>query len=309
MDRKRLVVALAAGAACVGGIAFASGALPDKQSNAGDSISQGFSANGWLGDHPTKSWVQGTDASVFSVYSHYHALVSGFVQEPESVTGAEMVGGGDSFAAQASRICAQSRKPRHVSVLLGANDVCNAAASSGDDPTANMYSMDTWQAGIDAGLDQLAACLPEGSTVQMLSMPRVTALYDAGYNKSFWCYDVVWPVAHICRIVTAEPDPDRRAAIGARIDDYNAAEAAEAARYAANDQGINPRGISVVSDWQGSIDEGHPNTSIGTVTFHSSDINGTDCFHPNLVGQRKLACAAWASNPDGSGVPVSSCVQ
>ena len=34
---------------------------PTKQSNAGDSISQGFGANGWPGDHPDLSWVQGTD--------------------------------------------------------------------------------------------------------------------------------------------------------------------------------------------------------------------------------------------------------
>jgi lysophospholipase L1-like esterase len=282
--------------------------LPHKQSNIGDSMSQAFLANSILGDHPSESWVQGTDPRVDSVYTRYRRLVPEFVQEPESVTGAELVGGGDSFPAQASRVCAQSPPPDHVSMLLGGNDVCNRDPSSSDDATANMYSLDTWRAALRAGLDELAACLPAGATVHVLSTPRVDFLYEAGTSKSWWCDWVVWPVVDICPIVTQEPDEGRRRAVGARIDAYNDAMSVELDAYNANVAGVNPSGIAFVTDWQGSMDSGHADTSVGTYQFGAGDIDGVDCFHPNVSTQARLACIAWATNPDGGGDP-SGCFQ
>ncbi len=283
-------------------------APPMKQANAGDSISQGFGANGWPGDHPDLSWVQGTDGRVDSTASRSAASYPGFVQEPESVTGAEMVGGDDNFAAQASRICAQSPLPVRVRVLLGGNDVCNRSRSSSSNAAANLYSVPTWTNALRAGLDQLAACLPPKSVVQILSMPRVDGLYDAGHAKSFWCSWGVWPLASVCRVVTAESNAGRRAQIGARIDEYNDALASEVQAYATNANGKNTRGIGFVTDWVGSMATGHENTSVGTFRFGAADINAVDCFHPNIDGQARLACVAWAKSPDGAG-PYASCFQ
>jgi lysophospholipase L1-like esterase len=283
-------------------------APPTKQSNAGDSISQGFAANGSLGDHPDLSWAQGSDHRVNSTASRYAAAHAGFTQEPESVSGAEMVGGNDNFAAQASRICAQSSKPERVRVLLGGNDVCNRPRSDSADAAANLYSVATWTNALRAGLDQLAECLPPKSVVQVLSMPRVDGLYQAGHDKSAWCYLGVWPLGGVCRVVTAEGDAGRRAQIGARIDEYNDALAAEVEAYATNANGKNGRGVGFVTDWLGRIAAGHANTSVGTYTFTAADINGSDCFHPNIDGQARLACLAWAKSPDGSG-PYASCLQ
>jgi lysophospholipase L1-like esterase len=280
-------------------------APPSKQSNAGDSISQGFGANGWPGDHPDLSWVQGSDDRVSSTASRYAATQPGFTQEPESVSGAEMVGGNDNFAAQAARICAQEPKPTRVRVLLGGNDVCNRPRSGSADAAANLYSVTTWTNALRAGMDQLAACLPPKSVVQILSVPRVDGLYQAGHDKSLWCHWGVWPLAGVCRVVTAEGDPARRAQIGARIDQYNDALAAEVHAYATNANGKNPRGVGFITDWVGSIAAGHENTSIGTYRFGAEDINGVDCFHPNIDGQRKLACLAWAKGPEGNGGYVS----
>jgi lysophospholipase L1-like esterase len=282
--------------------------LPTRHSNAGDSMSQGSGADGWPGDHPELSWVQGTSGSVYSVFMRYQQLVPSFTQQPESISGAEMVGGGNNFAAQAARICAHVEQPQHVSVLLGSNDVCNRPRSSSSDAAANLYSLDTWVNALRAGLDQLAACLPPGATVHVLSFPRVDFLYSAGYAKGLWCPYVVWPTAGICRIVTAEKSGARRAQIGARINAYNEATRAEVSLYEANANGRNPRGVHFVADWQGSVEDGHTNTSVGTYVFRAADINGTDCFHPSTLGQKKLACAAWASNPDGAGV-ISECFQ
>lgn len=308
MKLVRRVVTMTA----LGSLLFATSATatvwapPSKQANAGDSISQGFGANGWPGDHPDLSWVQGTDDRVDSTASRYADSVRGFTQEAESVSGAEMVGGDDNFPAQASRICAQSTKPTRVRVLLGGNDVCNRPRSGSADASATLYSVGIWTNALRAGLDQLAECLPPRSVVQVLSMPRVDGLYEAGHDKSVWCHWGVWPLAGVCRIVTGEKDAGRRSRIGARIDEYNNALATEIDAYARNANGRNPRGLGFVTDWAGSIGAGQTNTSVGTYRFGAADINGIDCFHPNIEGQAKIACLAWSKGPDGTGAP-SSC--
>lgn len=272
-----------------------------KQSNIGDSISQGFGANGFPGDHPRLSWAQGTDDGVRSVYERQTVLYAGFDQEPESVTGAELIGGDDNFPAQASRVCAQDRVPDQVFVLLGGNDVCNRGRSNNSNATANMYSNDTWRAYLRAGIDQLVSCMPTHGVVQVMSMPRVDYLYEAGRDKSLWCSWGIWPIAGVCRIVTAEGNATRRAQIGARIDAYNDIIREEVAAYGANTNRKNSQGLRFVTDWVGSIASGQRNTSVGTFRFSANDINGVDCFHPNVGGQAKLACLGWAVNPGGDG--------
>jgi len=286
-------------------VATTAGALPTKQSNAGDSISQGFDANDWPDDQTQESWVQGSDPDVDSLFTRYAALVPGLTQEPESVDGAEMVGGSDNFAAQAARICAQSPLPDHVEVLLGGNDVCHRAPSTSGDATANLYSLDTWTNALDAGLDQLAACLPPGAVVQVMSVPRVDQLYAAGNAKSSWC-SWTWSIFGICPIVTGETDDGRRAQIGAAVDAYNASLAAEVAAYDGATNGRNQNGVHFVTDWQGSIADGHADTSVGTHAFGGGEIDIVDCFHPNETGQHELACVAWATGPDGDG-DVAAC--
>jgi len=305
--KRASAVGLSAAIVFTLGVTASASALPTKQSNAGDSISQGFDANDHPSDQPQESWVQGTDSAVHSVYSRYIEIVPNFQQEPESVSGAEMIGGTNNFAAQASRICSQSTLPQHVSVLLGGNDVCNRPKSSSGDAAANLYSVETWTNGLRAGLDQLAACLPQGATVQVMSMPRVDQLYSAGHDKSFWC-PITWSLFNICRVVTGEGNASRRAQIGQRVDEYNDALAGEVHAYDANTNGQNSRGIKFVTDWQGSIADGANNTSLGTHLFNKNEINIVDCFHPNKSGQRELACLAWATNPDGSG-SIPACFQ
>lgn len=302
MRRTVLRIVMVGGMLLLAPVALAnSWATATKQANAGDSISQGFGANSIPGDHPRLSWVQGTDSDVGSLFTRYYYANGSYAQQPESVSGAEMVGGDDNFPTQAWRICSQAVKPTRVQVLLGGNDVCNRPRSSSWDAAANLYSVGTWTESLRAGLDQLAACLPPKSVVQVLSVPRVDFLYEAGRSKSLWCSWGVWPMANVCRVVTAEGNAGRRAQIGARIDQYNVALAAEVAAYAQNTNGKNPGGIGFMTDWVGSIAQGKESTSIGTFRFLAQDINGVDCFHPNVDGQSRIACLAWHKGPEGSG--------
>jgi hypothetical protein len=143
--------------------------------------------------------------------------------------------------------------------------------------------------------------LPRGSVVQVVSVVRVDFLRDAGKAKDTTYCPLVWRELDICSIVTAEPDPLRRARVGERIDEWNAALAREVAAFDQDVEGRNPRRIRFTTDWEGSIAEGKRNTSAGTYEFTSPDINQLDCFHASTRGQAKLACVEWAKSVDGVG--------
>jgi lysophospholipase L1-like esterase len=271
-------------------------AQPRKLAGIGDSISQGFSANNLPGDHPDQAFGQGTDSAVNSLYSRYLTQFPGFTKQFQSVTGAEMVGGTNSAAAQAQRVCMQTQKPDRVYILLGGNDVCNRDSNAAD-ATANMYSVMTYRNALKAALDTLAGCLAPGSQVLVLSMPRVDFLYDAGNAKNTIVCNSVWFTASVCRIVTGESSATRRAQIGARVDQYNFGLREE---VRAADVRHSARGVRFLTDWQGPMSS-RPATSVGTYRFTKDDIALDDCFHPYYnTGQKRLACAAWEASEFGS---------
>lgn len=273
------------------GVVFSESAFAqNKVSGIGDSIMQGFSANGRnLGDQEQYSFAQGNDSTVQSIFLRWQASRPGLTQEFVSVSGAEMVGGSNNAAAQAQRICAQPVKPDRVLIQLGGNDVCNRSRNRRGDPTAGMYAANTYRNALTAALDTLGECLPPGAEVLVTSMPRVDYLYEAKASR-FSCR-LIWSFGGICSLVTQESSRSRRRAIGARIDAYNTAlrEATEAAdrRYR------NPTGVRFFTDWVGPMSTA-PNTSVGTYVLKSEDVSNADCFHPFFrTGQRKVACVAW----------------
>jgi len=310
--RPRLSRALAP-AVAIAALALACGGSPApesggpqafKLSGIGDSMMQGFDAStSPLGEQPQNSFAQGTSPSVNSIFSRYQArgqLAGG--KEFVSVTGAQMVGGADSAAAQAGRLCRQAVKPDRIVLLLGANDVCNR-------PTvADLYPVDTFRAALKAALDALGApaCgLPAGTRVHVLSVPRVDQLRAAGLAKdaahAAQCL-LLWSSISICTIVTRETNAAVLAQVGARISEYNVALAEEVAAADAAHGGL--AGIHFTTDWVGTA----PDTSAGTYAFGPADVSDVDCFHPSVAGQRRLACIAWETWELGGG-NVAGCVQ
>lgn len=277
---------------------------------AGDSISQGFAADctsGGLGgllclaagDKPQFNWFDGTSASVDSVHDRYLVLDGGILSERESVSGAEMRGGSDSFAAQAGRILAQVPAPDHVEVLLGGNDVCNRDCTNAANCGNPVYTDTQWRTAVRDGLDPLVAGLPLGSTIYLLGVPRVQDLREVGLVKPGTNCDSQWSSFSVCRIITnggtlnGETYAVRRAGVAERQQRYNEILREEALAYNANTTGQNPRGIEVVTDY---VDETTP--SVGTTAFVPADIDAADCFHPSIAGQNKLALGTWQNNPD-----------
>jgi lysophospholipase L1-like esterase len=300
--------------------------------NLGDSISQGFAADDSkpldLGvvaenpgsifhDEPALSWVQGTDPRVGSIAAHYRARDPGLVLTPLSRSGAELVGKTGSvpnLEKQARAIATTGARPDLVLVLLGGNDVCNRRPSTTADATATMYTLDEWRAAIDRGLTALADVLGEGATVRFVSMPRVDLLPEqvgaapvpivfGGFATSTTCQEL-WTISAaegrpgICKIVTTEASAERRAAIGKRIDDYNAA-LAEAVRRMSGDAKKNPKKIAFQSDWHGALGAGGAkNASGGTFVYEPKHVGRLDCFHPSIEGQKALASLARTATWD-----------
>ena len=276
---------------------------PRKMSVAGDSLSQAALADGTIpSDQPWNSWAYGTNSYVFSILQRTRTFVNPyFWAEPVARDGAKMT---RDFPTQAARICSQWWRPNRVFVALGQNDACSAPRA---DPSlaadAFMPSVTDFVAALQNGLSQLASCLPSGSVVQVVSVVRVDFLYEAGVAKDWLYCPAVWQALGTCRIVTGEPDPQRRATIGQRITDWNAALAAEVARF----DSTNGRGLRFVTDWVGPVDD----TSAGTYRFGPNDLNALDCFHPSNGGQRRLACAEAVTSldPIRNAASVAECFQ
>jgi lysophospholipase L1-like esterase len=299
-NRIALPLCLAVALACGGGGGTPPPPPIGKLSGIGDSIMQGVDADpGSFGEQEQYSFAQGTDPAVNSLFTRYGSPAQEFV----SVSGAEMIGGQHSAVAQAQVICAQTVKPDRIVILLGGNDVCNSAGvdylpSAVEFGEALRSALDTL-GGPDCGL-------PTGASVHVLSMMRVNLLKAAGLAKdaaagNTYC-QALWQLAagQICGIVTLYSDEAALGRIQTRIDEYNQEVAAE---MSAADLIYGTEGrVHFSTDWKGTT----ANTSIGTFTFGADDLSSTDCFHPSVEGQRKLACAAWESW-EGTG-DVSACL-
>jgi lysophospholipase L1-like esterase len=323
-DRQALREALVGIAPGVTQVCQSANAVPPTPARivaSGDSITQGFAADctcnaglfGLLcllcpagGDQPEHSWFDGSSLGL-SFYDLYGGAGSGIISSRVSISGAEMTAGADSFSNQVDDILALVPIPDLAVVELGGNDVCNRDCVDPGHCGNPLYDDATWTAAVEAGLEKLVGfnhptSLPAGSTVYLLGVPRVQDLYAAGLAKqqgtgaidcvSFRDTFNVCEIATLNAPINGEDLPTRLAEISIRIPRYNEILRDLALAYSTNSNGKNPNGIEVVSDY---VNENL--SSIGTTAFGANEINGGDCFHPSLSGQRELAAGAWFSNP------------
>lgn len=270
---------------------------------AGDSIMRGYNADCtgnttfWHllcyagGDQPENSFLDGSSSSVTSLVDRYIVLdpqVTGGKAASES--GSEMTDPAkNNFVTQASAIVNAAAQPVRVFVELGGNDICNRAS------TADLYSDAEWEAAVRAGLEILVNGLPDGSTVLMVSVPRVQDLRAVGIAKQTSTSGVncenFWASYDVCRIATAGGTDltTRLAAIEATQRAYNDLLVTLAGEY---NSLASSTGVEVVADYDPS-----PNVSVGSYRFEPGDINGGDCFHPSVLGQDKLSEIIWGRNP------------
>ena len=269
----------------------------------GDSIMRGYNAdctrNTGLfdflcygsGDKPQYSFFDGSSTSVTSIVDRYLASDPLFTGDKNaSESGSEMTDPTkNNFQTQAAAIVGTATQPVRVFMELGANDICNRAT------TADLYSDQVWENSVRAGLDTLVNGLPDGSTVMMVSVPRVQDLRAVGIAKQQSTSNVncenFWSSFDVCRIATANGTDlaARLAAIDAKQKAYNARMVTLAAQYNAT---ASTTGVEVVTDYDVT-----PNASVGSYSFQPGDINGGDCFHPSIPGQNTLSTVLWNRNP------------
>lgn len=268
-----------------------------KLAGIGDSIMQGFDAHSCelsiCFDQPEFSFAQGTAPEVDSLFLRFEEPGMEFV----SVTGAAMISGGSNAITQAKRLCQQKARPNRIVILLGANDVCNATSI----PT--LPSAEDFATALGDALATLASddcALSQGSSIHVMSIPRLDLLYTSGVAKSGIDCVSKWSTFGICPLATTSPTDETLQGIATAVEDYNAAILKTVAQLQTNTQ--PERELTFSTDY---VDD-TPNSSFGTYNFLPDDLSDVDCFHPSIQGQRKLACTAWESW-QGS-LAVSNCL-
>lgn len=230
----------------------------------GDSITKAFNANSYFRDSPEVSWATGTK-KMAGFESHLEKLqklmpqttVTGFNY---AVTGAVI----NDLSAQVKK--ANAAKPDYLTLLIGANDVCNWTEDYQE-------SLDTFTATLKKNLDSLVAANPK-IKITVSAMPDVYRLWEL--SKTSASCQRVWGFIGLCKQLLGKKLTDQqRLAFKQRWDHANSNIGSAAALY--------PQNVKY-SDYA------------ATYEFSKDDISTHDCFHPSAKGQNTLAQGTWAES-------------
>lgn len=258
-------VLIASGAVLGGGAASAAPPPPTVMAALGDSITAGSMSCSSLAACPANSWSTGT-----AVPSHAQRLRA---VSPSLVAHNLAVPGAASGALPGQAQSAITRGAQYVTIEIGANDACAKNVSSMT-PTA------TFQANVSTAIAALGA---QGTQVFVASIPNLQRMYEL--SKSKLGARLVWGLLGLCQSMLANPtstkaaDVQRRAAVQARVNEYNVAlQQACAAVSTCRFDGF----------------------AVANFAFTSSHISTRDYFHPSVSGQSTLAGVTWSASQWGS---------
>ncbi|MDT0530935.1 GDSL-type esterase/lipase family protein [Micromonospora sp. DSM 115977] len=237
----------------------------------GDSISTGFGSCLVLVSCERNSWSTGDGLRVDSLYRRLldrNPAIRGKAHNHAS-PGARAA----SLEGQAQR--AVRDRVDHVTVLIGANDVCRGGIEA-------MTPVKQFRAEVDRGLRVLRQGRPK-ARVLVVSVPNLHRLWEVGHTDARAVR--AWKRG-VCPALLANPtstdplDRARRAAVRERIADYNAQLAAACRAYGSRCR--------------------HDGGAVHRVRFDLELVNPLDWFHPNAAGQDRLADVAWRASGLGS---------
>ncbi len=216
------------------------------------------------------------------------------------------------FETQANQVVADtaatpSGAAGHISILLGANDVCA-------DTIGSMTDIAVFESQYRAGLEALASSeATRLATIHVSSLPAIYWLWESRADTSpfSWCRLFAWPNVPCqnllassgddCESVASREDPDtvyagdgqncqRRKVFHARSrDEYNAVLENVAAEFATRENLPLPA-IEYVD--------------IFDVRFDAVHVNGGDCFHPSYEGQDLLSDEQYCGSSWSQGDPA-----
>ncbi|NUS15138.1 MAG: SGNH/GDSL hydrolase family protein [Streptomyces sp.] len=230
----------------------------------GDSITRGFDACKPLEDCPEVSWATGSRGSVGSVADRVAGAGASWNLAETGARAADLPGQARAAAAH---------RPAMVTILIGANDAC----TSGPD---TMTPVADYRADVARTLAYLHRTLPS-TQVLVASIPDLRRLWSVGRGNVLG--KQVWKLG-LCPSMLGDPDSDsasanaRRTAVRDRVVAYNAALASVCGQYA-----------------RCRYDGG----AVFRYPFGTDELSTWDWFHPNPKGQHELAAllAGVASRP------------
>ncbi|WP_194410329.1 SGNH/GDSL hydrolase family protein [Microbacterium cremeum] len=234
----------------------------------GDSISVSYNTVGF-GSYPQYSWSTGT-----AITSHRVQLQQ---QTGGSLTAANVAQVGASSAGLATQIAAAAGAGAdYLTIEIGANDACTSTV-------AGMTSTADFESRVRAALAGFSAQRPTAD-IMVASIPNLYRMWQVSKDK--FAARFIWASAGVCQSMLANPlsttttDVQRRLAVQARVDAFNAALAAACAD--------TPRC---------SFDD----YAVADYIFTSAHVSTADYFHPSVEGQRVLAEITWPHSPFASG--------
>lgn len=259
------VILLASGAVIAGAPAIAAPAPPTVMAALGDSITAGSMSCSSLTSCPANSWSTGT-----AVPSHAQRLKA---LSPSLVSHNLAVPGAASGALPGQAQAAISRGAQYVTIEIGANDACTKSVAA-------MTPTSTFQSNVTTAITALGA---QGAQIFVATIPNLQRMYEL--SKSKVSARLAWGLLGSCPSMLANPtstkaaDVQRRAAVQARVGEYNVAlqQACAAVATCRFD-----------------------NFAVANFAFTSAHISTRDYFHPSVSGQSVLAGVTWAASPWGS---------
>jgi lysophospholipase L1-like esterase len=224
----------------------------------GDSISVAFNSANW-GNNTSLSWATGDNVAVNSVAlrlkNSQSAVVNSFNFSVPAANARDL-------PDQITKLMA--KEPNFVTLLIGANDLCEWNADHHEQLLAFESSLKS----------AITSMIEMKSDVKILlsSLPDMHRMYEVGMEKG--CTER-WRTFGICKPLLGSDltDLDRQLFVE-RWHDANTSLATIAAQYADNVEFLGG-----VQNYQ----------------FGVGDISGKDCFHPSAGGQTTLAREAWNS--------------
>lgn len=258
-------VLIASGAVIAAAPASAAPPPPAVMAALGDSITAGSMSCSSLVSCPANSWATGT-----AVASHAQRLAA---LSPTLVAHNLAVAGAASGALAGQAQTAIARGAQYVTIEIGANDACTKNVASMT-PTA------TFRTNVQTAITALGA---RGTQVFVASIPNLQRMYEL--SKAKLGARLAWGLLGLCPSMLANPtstkaaDVQRRAAVQARVNEYNVAlQQACAAVATCRFDGF----------------------AVANFAFTSDHISTRDYFHPSVSGQSVLAGVTWSASQWGS---------
>lgn len=232
---------------------------------AGDSITVAYNSASY-GSFPQYSWSTGTAETLNSL------LLRLQVASGTTITGVNVAQVGANSSGLAGQVSsAIAAQADYLTVEIGANDACTPTVAA-------MTPVADYQARIKAALTQFHNAKGD-NRIFVASIPSLYRMWSL--SKSKFAARLIWSSASVCQSMLANPtstnatDENRRLAVQARVDAYNAALSTECS--------LLPRC---------TFDD----NAVANYAFTSTHISTADYFHPSVEGQRVLATITWAYN-------------